>query len=489
MKVSTKIISGFLILMLLGLVVLLNQLSLIHKMQLINRDLSEINMNSAITVLRMRELTDVLNNDSRKYFAVRDSIYENLINESRRDLLDDLARLQKTVRSASEREATAKLAAALDDYWRVFNVFKLQDETDSEGLPANLTNAIDHLQAQTEVLYEAVKGSMKEQVAFAADVGRQAERVTRLAGIFAGLLGIVVSVLIVHSINDPLRRLTKGTRAIAKGQFWHRLPAYGNDEFTELARDFNVMTEKLGQLDQMKKDFVSHVSHDLKAPLASIRQIMHLLLQEIPGSLNEQQKGLIQLSYNSAERLAAMVGNLLDVSRMEAGAMEYDIAPHDLLPLIKTVADEFSVQAREKGIRLSVDCGRPSAFVQCDRDRIVQVIGNLFENALKFSPGNSEITTRIDEGQDGEILISVSDSGPGVPDGHKERIFHKFHQVKYGKKIAGQGVGLGLAICKTIVEAHRGRIWVEDNPEGGSVFSFALQSAASEETLKCGQTA
>ncbi len=249
------------------------------------------------------------------------------------------------------------------------------------------------------------------------------------------------------------------------------------------------MTEKLGQLDQMKKDFVSHVSHDLKAPLASIRQIMHLLLQEIPGSLNEQQKGLIQLSYNSAERLAAMVGNLLDVSRMEAGAMEYDIAPHDLLPLIKAVADEFSVQAREKGIRLSVDCGRPSVFVQCDRDRIVQVIGNLFENALKFSPGNSEIITRIGEGQDGEILISVSDSGPGVPDGHKERIFHKFHQVKYGKKIAGQGVGLGLAICKTIVEAHRGRIWVEDNPKGGSVFSFALQRAASEETLKCGQTA
>src|SRR5437773_1900055 len=119
MRVSSKIISGFLILMLLGLVVLANQLSLIHKMQLINRDLSEINMNSAITVLRMRELTDVLNNDSRKYFAVRDSIYENLINESRQDLLDDLARLQKTVRSAAEREATAKLAAALDDYWRV----------------------------------------------------------------------------------------------------------------------------------------------------------------------------------------------------------------------------------------------------------------------------------------------------------------------------------------------------------------------------------
>ena len=83
----------------------------------------------------------------------------------------------------------------------------------------------------------------------------------------------------------------------------------------------------------------------------------------------------------------------------------------------------------------------------------------------------------------------MADSGPGVPDGHKEKVFQKFHQVKHGKKLTGQGVGLGLAICKTIVEAHRGQIWVEDNPNGGSVFSFVLQPATREEALTCGQTA
>jgi two-component system sensor histidine kinase GlrK len=298
-----------------------------------------------------------------------------------------------------------------------------------------------------------------------------------------------VAAVIVRSINDPLRRLTQGTRAIAKGQFWHRLPAHGNDEFAELAHDFNVMSERLGELDRMKKDFVSHVSHDLKAPLASIRQIMHLLLQEIPGGLNEQQKRLIQLSYNSAERLAAMVGNLLDVSRMEAGTMEYQMSTHDVVPIIKGVIDEFDVQAREKEIRLDLECEQLCIFAKCDRERIVQVVGNLFENALKFSPSHSQIMTRVGHGKGGEILIAVSDSGPGVPDAHKKKIFRKFHQVKYGKKMAGQGVGLGLAICTTIVEAHRGQIWVEDNPSGGSVFSFVLQPAANEEVLKCGQTA
>jgi signal transduction histidine kinase len=115
------------------------------------------------------------------------------------------------------------------------------------------------------------------------------------------------------------------------------------------------------------------------------------------------------------------------------------------------------------------------------------VVGNLYENALKFSPSNSEIVTRIQPGEDGRVVVSVVDSGPGIPDEHKERIFLKFHQVKRGK-LTGQGVGLGLTICRTIVEAHHGHIWVEDNPNGGSIFLFSLGAAVREEAIKCGQS-
>src|SRR5207247_10121596 len=130
-----------------------------------------------------------------------------------------------------------------------------------------------------------------------------------------------------------------------------RWSARANDQFAEVATDFNVMTQRLSELDQMTKDFVSHVSHDLKAPLASMRQIMHLLLQEIPGTLNDQQKNLLRLSYTSAERLAAMVGNLLDVARMEAGSMEYEMAPHNLVPVVESVIEEFDVQGPREGHR------------------------------------------------------------------------------------------------------------------------------------------
>jgi two-component system, NtrC family, sensor histidine kinase GlrK len=488
MKVSSKIIAGFLILMLVTLVALANQLSVIHQMQAINHDLSEINMNLASKALRMEQLASIIEEDSRKFFVTRDALYERQIAEIRQEFVSNLEFLAKTGRSKTETSQTEKLSNALSNYWDVFNRSRSDPRaSDPDYLPADLSIAIDHLQAQSEITYEAVKSSIKDQVARAADAGGKAERISWIAGIFSLVLGLIVAIVIVGSINEPLRRLTQGTRAIAKGQFWHRLPADGRDEFSEVARHFNFMVERLGELDQMKKDFVSHVSHDLKAPLASMRQIMHLLLQEIPGTLNEQQKDLLRLSYNSAERLAAMVGNLLDIARLEAGSMEYEMAPHNLVPVVESVIEEFNIQGRQKGIRMRFESELSSASADCDRDRIVQVLGNLFENGLKFAPSNSEILTSLHITPEG-ILVSVSDSGPGVPYDQKDKIFLKFHQVKHGKKVAGQGVGLGLAICKTIIEAHGGRIWVEDNPNGGSVFSFTLRPAASE-VLKCGQTA
>jgi len=489
MKVSSKIISGFLILMLLAIVVVAYELSVIYQMQGVNKELADIDINAAATALDMDKATERLDEYSRKFLVTLEPLYDKKTVDKRDEFLVDLGYLQNAARSKSELATMEQVREALESFWGVYNNLKQQHlDLDTDELPPDFTIAIDHLKAQTEFAFQAVKGSMKERVATAAARGARAEHISWIAGIFALFLGVVVGGLLVQSINDPLRRLTHGTRAIAKGQFWHRLPAGGKDEFSELARDFNSMTERLGELDQMKKDFVSHVSHDLKAPLASIRQIMHLLLQEIPGSLNKQQQDLIRLSYNSAERLAAMVGNLLDISRMEAGSMEYRMTANDIVPLIRSVTEEFDIQAREKHIRLRLDCKENSVLADCDRDRIVQVIGNLYENALKFSPAETEILARVQR-LNGEILISVSDSGPGVPDGHKQRIFQKFHQVKHGKKVAGQGVGLGLAICKTIVEAHHGQIWVEDNPNGGSVFSFALKPTASEEVIKCGQSA
>jgi two-component system sensor histidine kinase GlrK len=268
---------------------------------------------------------------------------------------------------------------------------------------------------------------------------------------------------------------------VAAGKFDHRLPSTGSDEFADLARDFNAMARQLGELDQMKKDFVSHVSHDLKGPLASTRETVHLLMEEIPGPLNDKQRRLLGLCLKSSERLSAMIGNLLDVSRMEAGMMDYTIEACDLVQLVLSSAAEFEGLAHEKKVDLAVEAAVSAIWAECDNGRITQVIANLLENAIKFSPQAGRVVLRV-EASGAYALLSVSDRGAGVPKESREKIFDRFHQVNPGKKITGQGVGLGLAICRKIVEAHGGTIWVEDNPLGGSVFFVKLKTSKESRT-------
>jgi signal transduction histidine kinase len=289
--------------------------------------------------------------------------------------------------------------------------------------------------------------------------------------------------------------LTEGTRAVAEGEFSHKLPVAGSDELSQLASDFNLMTDRLTELDQMKKDFVSHTSHELKTPLASMHETIRLLLDEIPGPLTEQQRRLLELNLQSGLRLSTLIGNLLDLSRMEAGVIEYSMHRQDLRMLLRTAAAEFEIPMKEKLIQFEMRLPEEPVMADFDTDRMIQVVDNLLGNALKFSPpgstvrlylrrdnavpaaayssGFSRVTGEPQEG--GFAIIAISDTGPGVPTNEKRGIFGKFYQVRRSaNKLAGQGAGLGLAISRTIVEAHRGAIWVEDNPGGGSTFCVLL---------------
>jgi len=249
----------------------------------------------------------------------------------------------------------------------------------------------------------------------------------------------------------------------------------------------------------MKKNFISHVSHELKAPLASMQETTHLMLERIPGSLTEKQQRLLELNLQSGKRLAQMIGNILDLSRLEAGIVEYEMQKADIAELINGVVIEVSHQAREKSLRLLIDIQREPLAVECDPNRIVQLFTNLLENALRFSAKGGSVAVHVrqirqipsmpqrararlspQESPNGFALICISDSGPGIEDAHKEAIFHTFHQVKHGKKSLGESLGLGLAISRAVVEAHRGTIWVEDNPSGGAIFFVLLPRAAAE---------
>ncbi len=270
---------------------------------------------------------------------------------------------------------------------------------------------------------------------------------------------------------------------------------------SSLKRRNRQMTERFVELDEMKKNFISHVSHELKAPLASMQETTHLLLERIPGPLTEKQQRLLDLNLQSGKRLAQMIGNILDLSRLEAGIVEYDMQPSDIADLMHNVVMELSNEARERSLRILTDIQREPLIVKCDPNRMVQLFTNLLENAIRFSNRGGFIgvhvrtlrqlpkmphTARARMGnrvQNGFALIGVSDSGPGIEDHHKESVFHTFHQVKQGKKSPGESLGLGLAISRAVVEAHKGTIWVEDNPSGGAIFFVLLPRAATEMSM------
>jgi signal transduction histidine kinase len=490
MSVSRRVVVSIAVLMVLAFGSLGYQLWVIARMQRGNEELSKVNFRAAGLLLEMQAEGLDVQSYTRKYFvlsspALRQQTKENLENSVRR-FNERFQSLEQALRHWQPVEEIALLSTAWIDYQN-YLVEALRMDPPPDEVPANLAAAVGQVRIRTDSSYKALTQSISDQVERNRTLGSQAQTFSLLVGVVFLITGSALAYLMIRTINVPLQELTRGTRNISSGRFTHRLSEEGPLEFAELARDFNKMTEKLGELDQMKKDFVSHVSHELKAPLAAIRQTLAVTMEQIPGPINEQQRRLLQLSRNSAERLTAMVANLLDVSRLEAGTMEYEMGSHDLHELAKAVAEEFELNAAERGIKITVTSTDPLMPVSCDHDRMIQVVGNLIDNALKFSPANSTVAVNLERNGNSEITLSVADRGTGVPDDHKHAVFEKFHQVKGGgKRAVGQGVGLGLAICKTIVTAHRGTIWVEDNPGGGSIFRLEMRALTKQETVKCG---
>jgi signal transduction histidine kinase len=251
-------------------------------------------------------------------------------------------------------------------------------------------------------------------------------------------------------------------------------------------RELSLANEKLKALDAMKSDFLANVSHELRTPLTSvlgfatmIQEKLHdLIFPNVRRGDPRVDRAVAKVGRNvgiivsESERLTDLINNVLDLSKMEAGRMDWDFEPVPLDPLVRRAAETFEYQADQTGVRLSVECEPGLPLVMADTDRLFQVLVNLLSNALKFTSQGS-VGVRVRR-TNRSVTVSVFDSGVGIRDEDKELVFDKFRQVGDTLVDKPKGTGLGLPICKQIVEHHGGRIWVEDAPNGGSVFSFNL---------------
>ncbi|OLC56500.1 MAG: hypothetical protein AUH85_06190 [Chloroflexi bacterium 13_1_40CM_4_68_4] len=236
-------------------------------------------------------------------------------------------------------------------------------------------------------------------------------------------------------------------------------------------------TEALRALDRLKDEFLATVSHELRTPLTIVGGALELIRRGVPGRTEQ----LVDQADRNLQRLSRAVQDLLDLAQLQQTRLELTREFVDCRGLLDDVARAHEIMATERGQRIEISCaeGTSSAFI--DRARMVQVLGNLVENAVRYSPPKSLILLRAERSGD-ELLFSVSDRGPGVPAGERELIFDKFYRSEHTRE-AASGTGLGLAIAKSLVELHHGRIWVEDGSPG-SVFVVAVPSeTALEEVL------
>ncbi len=231
---------------------------------------------------------------------------------------------------------------------------------------------------------------------------------------------------------------------------------------------------RLAELDRLKSEFVMTASHELRTPLTSIGMSIDLLLEGALKKLNEKEQQLLSAAHEDLQRLKALVNNLLDLSRIEAGKMEMEFSGSPVRPLFEKVVDSFKIPAEQKGVGLSfeVRAGLPNG--KMDENKIAWVLTNLISNALHFTPRGGTIRLMA-EAFGPFVQISVSDNGPGIPYEYQSKIFDKFVQVKSDKILGGSG--LGLTISKEIVHAHGGTIWVDSVPGEGSRFNFTLPVA------------
>lgn len=298
-------------------------------------------------------------------------------------------------------------------------------------------------------------------------------KMTTAAAAIAVIMVIFISVFNTRSINRPILLLKEKTMEVAKGRYPEPLTITSPPEIGELTMAFDNMCERLKELDNLKIDFISHISHKLRTPLTAIKEASNMLLEGVFTDMPKRQHQLFLIIKEECKRLIDEVNRILDLSRMEAKMMDYHFEETGIIPIIKKIVLKLSPLAQKKGIELRMNLTNELPLVNIDHERIIQVIEEFLGNALKFTPERGKIAISALTNKKGMIEVSVTDSGYGIPEKELERVFEKFKRIE-GGRAAERGSGLGLSIAKHIITVHGGQIWAESKQGKGSTFSFTL---------------
>jgi signal transduction histidine kinase len=263
--------------------------------------------------------------------------------------------------------------------------------------------------------------------------------------------------------------MAQAARRLARGDYGQRVQVRSRDETGQLAGAFNLMAGEMGGLERLRRDLVANVSHELKTPISALRGHLENLLDGV----EEPNPALLALMVQQSERLSRLVDQLLDLSRLESGSAPLQLEHVRLSPLVDRVIAELGVARPDGSLEVRNEVPADLPPVEADRERIHQVLFNLLDNAVRFTPAGGQVKV-LAVRENGSWEVSVVDTGPGIPKEHIPLVFERFYRVDPSRSRNDGGTGIGLAIARSVVEAHGGRIWAESEVGKGSSFHFVL---------------
>jgi signal transduction histidine kinase len=303
----------------------------------------------------------------------------------------------------------------------------------------------------------------------------QLRRATWLAALTGILAAIILGAVVARYVTSPLRQMASAAARVGRGDLTGGVPVPSEDDLGRLALAFNAMTADLRRLEEHRKHMTADIAHELRTPLAVLQANLEGMLDGVVDASPERLAAL----HTQVRLLSRLVDDLRDLSLAQAGRLVLNRMDTDLRALVTDAVAVLLPRAQEKGVALAarLDAGDDLAPdvppLSIDRDRILQVIHNLLDNAIRHTPAGGSVAVSLGvTGQ--EVHLAVHDTGPGIPPEEVDRVFERFYRLDASRARASGGTGLGLSVVKSLVDAHGGRVWVESVPGKGSTFTVAL---------------
>lgn len=293
-----------------------------------------------------------------------------------------------------------------------------------------------------------------------------------LAVLWVMMAALIAVYFITEKITGPLKKISTAAKQFASGKFDTRVEVTGSDEVAELALAFNNMAESLDNYDSMRNTFISNVSHDLRTPMTSISGFVDGILDGVIPP--DKYDYYLRIISSEVKRLSRLVSTLLDISKIQAGERKFTMAPFDICEMSRQIVLSFEQKIEEKRLNVEFDCDEDNITVLADRDAIYQIMYNLCDNAVKFSTEGGLLKISIHRTKNKKLTVSVYNEGAGIPKDDIPYVFERFYKSDKSRGLNKTGVGLGLYISKTIIDAHNEKIWVDSDSGKSCEFSFTL---------------